>query len=224
LLVLFSKIIQNFYSFLSQPFPFWPIFGLRPCSRKSASAPPSFRPSSLAPQQATAVGPATAHQLAQLAAASPTPPPPTPQPMIGGPHLSSPSPRPCSGRTRLSPMRRRPSPPLARVPVRGPHAKGSFPGYLRRRHTLGPLIRTLAATLSTRAAAGTLTLAPPLLPDVVSVSPSRSCPGDAQGGEEATRATCCPRAPCRPWKPTGASQSRCVAPSPSHPSRPRRPR
>jgi hypothetical protein len=84
----------------------------------------------------------------QLAAASPTPPPPTPQPMTSGPHRSPPSPRPCSGRTRPSLTRRRSSLPLACVPVRGPHAKGSLPGYLRRRHPLGPLIQTLAAPLT----------------------------------------------------------------------------
>jgi hypothetical protein len=84
----------------------------------------------------------------QLAAASPTLPPPAPQPMTGGPHMSPPSPRPCSGRTRPSLTRRRSSLPLARVPVRGPDAKGSLPGYLRRRHPLGPLIQTLAAPLT----------------------------------------------------------------------------
>jgi hypothetical protein len=150
--------------------------------------------------------------------------------MTGGPHLSSPSPRLCSGRTRLSPMRRRPSPPPACVLVRGPHAKESFPGYLRRRHPLGLLIRTLAATPPTRDTTGTLTLAPPLLPAVAAVSPSRSCPRDAQGGEEATRATCCcPRMPCRLWKVVGASPPRCATPphralSPSRPCRSRRPR
>jgi hypothetical protein len=72
------KIIQIFYSFLPQPFPFRPIFGLRPSSQKSAGAPPSFRLSSLAPQQPTVVGLAAAHQLTQPAAASPFPRSPAP--------------------------------------------------------------------------------------------------------------------------------------------------
>jgi hypothetical protein len=167
------------------PFPF-------PISAQHSSSPVAARflfP--LLAQLATAAAHRfSAAQPAQIAAASPTPPPPAPQPTTGGPHLSSPSPRSCPGRTRPSPTRRRPSPPPTRVPVRGPHAKGSLPGYLRRRHPLGPLIQTLAAAFSAAALHRNPSAPPPLFPAVPAASPSRSCSGAAQGGEEDVGAPC----------------------------------
>jgi hypothetical protein len=126
---------------------------------------PLFSPTPLLAQQATGrfslfphhgPTPPAAAQLglsAHTIAASPLRLLPCPQLMTVGDHLSSPSPRPCPGRTkgRVRPATARRLLCLARRPRRPPLA------YLSSAAPPGPHIRTLAASFCrARAATGTL--------------------------------------------------------------------